>query len=131
MRSSFRVLAATVSASLALLMSGAYAHHSYVSKYDAAKKLTLKGVITSVSYTNPHIFFSIAVAGRSGGTSEWRIETESILLTRGRGLTEAKLAVGKRVVVTGWPARSGSAELGLSTIRIGNGPALSIRTRPR
>lgn len=109
----------------------AQAHHSYVTKYDPAKKVRLRGTITSVSYFNPHIFFTVTVPNRGGGSSEWRIETESIQMTRARGLTQAKLKTGKKVMITGWRARSGGAELGLSTIKFATGGWINIRSRPR
>lgn len=109
----------------------AQAHHSYVTKYDPAKKIRLSGTITSVSYFNPHIFFTVSVPNNAGAESEWRIETESVQLTRARGLTEAKLSAGRKVMLTGWRARSGGAELGLSTIKFATGGWINIRSRPR
>lgn len=109
----------------------AQAHHSYVTKYDPAKKIRLRGTITSVSYFNPHIFFNVSVPNRGGGESEWRIETESIQMTRARGLSQAKLKVGRKVMLTGWRARSGGAEVGLSTIKFASSGWINIRSRPR
>ena len=113
-------------------LAGASAHHSYVTKYDPAKTITIKGRITSVSFYNPHIFFSMMVKNRhGGGESEWRIETESVQMVRARGLTEAKLKIGSTVMVSGWRARSGGAAVGLSRIKPAGGPWIVIRSRPR
>lgn len=109
----------------------AQAHHSYVTKYDPAKKIRLRGTITSVNYFNPHIFFTVTVPNRGGGESDWRVETESIQLTRARGLTKAKLKVGRKVMLTGWRARSGGAEIGLSTMKFATSGWINIRSRPR
>lgn len=102
------------------------AHHSYVTKYNPKKSVTIKGTISSVSYTNPHIFFSVQT---SGGT--WRVETESIPKARARGLTAARLSAGKQVRVTGWVARSGGGQLGLRTISIVGGPTITMRSTAR
>ncbi len=109
----------------------AQAHHSYVTKYDPAKKIRMRGTITSVSYFNPHIFFNVSVPNRGGGESEWRVETESIQMTRARGLTKAKLVEGRKVMLTGWRARSGGAEIGLSTIKFATSAWITIRSQPR
>jgi len=109
----------------------AHAHHSYVTKYDPAKKIRLRGTITSVNYYNPHIFFTVSVPNRGGGMSDWRVETESIQMTRARGLKQASLKAGKKVMLTGWRARSGGAELGLSTIKFATGGWVQVRSRPR
>lgn len=102
-----------------------YAHHSFVTKYDGSRVVTLKGAIGAVSYQNPHIFFSITTAN---GT--WRVETESIPKVAGKGLTVALLQDGAEAVVTGWPARDGGAEVGLKSITV-MGRTITIRSTAR
>lgn len=102
------------------------AHHSYVTKYNPKKPVTISGVITSVSYKNPHIFFSVQT---SGGT--WRVETESIPKARSRGLTAARLKSGRKVRVSGWRARSGGASLGMRLISFVGGKTIMMRRSPR
>lgn len=109
----------------ALLAPGA-AHHSYVTKYDPKKPATISGVISSVSYTNPHIFFSVQT---SAGT--WRVETESIPKARARGLTEARLKTGRKVRVSGWRARSGGGALGMRSVSFFGGKTITMRRSPR
>lgn len=111
--------------------TSASAHHSYVPKYNPAKRIQLKGVISSVSYTNPHIFFTVDVPLKSGGTVSWTIETESISLSRKKGLTRAKMPIGGRVTVTGWQSRSGGPAMGLATYRLRRGRTITIRRTPR
>jgi len=103
-----------------------YAHHSYVTKYDPKKPATISGVISSVSYSNPHIFFSVQT---SGGT--WRVETESIPKARARGLTPARLKSGRKVRVTGWRARSGGGSLGMRSVSFIGGKTITMRRSPR
>lgn len=102
------------------------AHHSYVTKYNPKKPITISGVIVSVSYINPHIMFSVQT---SAGT--WRVETESILKARAKGLTKSLLATGKKVRVTGWRARNGSASLGMRVISFAGGKTITMRNSPR
>ena len=33
-----------------------WAHHSFAAEYDSKQLITLKGVITKVEWTNPHIY---------------------------------------------------------------------------
>ncbi|MFT5507984.1 MAG: hypothetical protein ACI89J_001053 [Hyphomicrobiaceae bacterium] len=107
------------------------AHHSYVPKYNPAKKIRLKGVITSVSYFNPHVFFTVEARTRSGQTVSWTVETESISLSGKAGLTKAKMPIGGRVTLTGWQSRSGGAEMGLATYQLRKGRRMTIRRTPR
>lgn len=108
----------------------AFAHHTYVTKYDPDKVVTLKGTISSVNYRNPHIFFDIAVSNPDGSTTTWTVETESIAKVQAKGLTEANLRIGGQVVATGWMAREKTAEIGLKSLRIGS-KTYSIRNTPR
>ncbi len=108
----------------------AVAHHSYVSQYDAKKRISIEGQVGSVSYQNPHIFFDLAVANGSGGSTTWRVETEGIPKARAKGLSESVLRDGAKARVTGWPARDGSAAIGLGSITIG-GKSITIRSTPR
>ncbi len=117
-------------AALASGQDAALAHHSYVTKYDPKKVVTLKGTISNVSYHNPHIHFDLTVSNRDGSTTTWRIETESIAKVQAKGLTQSRLQEGSAAVVTGWMDRSGYAEVGLKTIRIG-GRTFAIRRTAR
>jgi hypothetical protein len=112
---------------LACAISGqVVAHHSFTTKFDSKKKITLSGTIGSVRYSNPHIFFTLETANDS-----WSIETEGISVAKAKGLTGTHLKTGAKATVTGWPSRSGSAELGLSAISFPGGPSISMRGTAR
>lgn len=129
MRSLITYLTTAILPAFAILaVTAVDAHHSYIPKYNPKQKLTLTGTIESVRYQNPHIFFEIRVG--STGTI-WQIETESIPKARAKGLMESSLALSKKVTVTGWQSRQGTAELGLSSIRLPNGRTITIRRTPR
>lgn len=104
----------------------AYAHHSYVTKYDSQKLIRLTGTVSSVSYANPHIFFTLDT-----GKGDWRIETESLAVARARGLTQSVLKEGAKVTLTGWPDRDGSAALGLKSVNFQGGPSITMRSTAR
>lgn len=104
----------------------ASAHHTYVKKYDSAKKVSLSGTIEDVRFYNPHIFFTLQTAKGS-----WTIETESVAVAKAKGLSTAHLKSGAKASVTGWPARDGSAQLGLANISFAGGPSISIRATAR
>lgn len=106
-------------------LTPAAAHHTYVTKYDSSKKLTLTGTISNVHYQNPHIFFDLNAGGKT-----WTVETESLSVAKSSGLTDQLLIDGAKATVSGWPARSGAAELGLNTIQVG-GQSLTLRRTAR
>jgi hypothetical protein len=102
------------------------AHHSFVAKYDSAKKVRLSGTVGSVRLGNPHSYFELQT-----GSGSWTIETEGVTAAGAKGLTAAVLKTGVKASVTGWPARGGSAQLGLSSISIQGGPTISMRGSAR
>jgi hypothetical protein len=111
---------------LCLAPQAAFAHHTFVVKYDGSKTVRVAGVVGSVSYGNPHIEFTVESGGKS-----WTIETESPAAAKAKGLSQSALKEGAKVTVTGWPARDGSAQMGLSSISISGGPTLSLRGTAR
>ena len=106
--------------------SPALAHHTFVTKYDGSKVVTVSGVVSSVSFSNPHIRFQV-----QGNGGSWTVETESVCAAKGRGLTQSVLKEGAKVTVTGWRARDGSAQLGLKSISITGGPSVTMRSTAR
>lgn len=105
-----------------LIVTPAAAHHTFVSKYDSSKTVDVAGTIETVSYTNPHIFFSV---------SGWTVETESLSIANAKGLKASLLKAGAKVRVTGWPARDGGKELGLKSISFQDGPTITMRRTAR
>lgn len=116
-------------ASLALFLLAAQpapAHHTYVTKYDSAKLIDVSGIVSSVSFTNPHIFFTV-----DAGSKSWIVETESLSVANAKGLKASLLKEGAKVKLKGWPARDGSPTMGLKSITFPGGPTILMRGTAR
>src|SRR5262245_30400201 len=87
----------------------AFAHHSFGAEYDGTKPVTLTGVITSVQWTNPHVYFFMDVTEKNGTVANWKFEGyPPVVLNRiGWKKTETMLP-GDTVTVFGWRARDGT-----------------------
>src|SRR2546430_10227697 len=52
----------------------AMAHHSFAAEFDGSKAVTLKGYVTKVEWTNPHVWFYIDVKQPNGAVENWGFE---------------------------------------------------------
>src|SRR5215470_5554221 len=88
------------------------AHHSFAAEYDGNKPVTITGVLKSVDWRNPHIYYLVDVKDAATGKIEtWTLEgyPPNMLVRRAEGWNRDKVLakVGTQVTVTGWLARAG------------------------
>ena len=84
------------------------AHHSFASEFDATQPITLKGKVTRIAWTNPHVWIYLNVADESGKLVNWGFEMGAPHQVQGRGWTREMLKPGDELVVVGSRARDGS-----------------------
>jgi hypothetical protein len=80
--------------------SGA-AHHSFAGFYDRDRIIEIEGVLTEISWRNPHGRLRVNVTDESGRVTEWSIETGTISIFRIRGIDPNFAKVGDRVRLAG------------------------------
>jgi len=90
-----------------LLGSGAglVAHHSFSTEYDGAKTFKLKGAVSKVEWTNPHVRFYVDVVDQGGKVTTWNMEIASPSALARNGWTSRTLKVGDQVSVEGYAAK--------------------------
>ena len=86
----------------------ALAHHSFSAEFDGSKLIELKGVVTRIEWTNPHVYFYLDVKDDKGNTTNWGCEAASPGSLHRQGWNRDSLKVGDQVIVGGYPARDGS-----------------------
>jgi hypothetical protein len=100
----------------------ALAHHSTALVYHRDGPLIeAEGVITEVSWVNPHVRFKMRGAGADGVERLWDIETNSVSTISRFGLTAGLVAVGNRVKVAGNGGRVADNVLWLTNMMLPNG----------
>jgi hypothetical protein len=94
----------------ALVCSGgqALAHHSFSAEYDINKVKTIKGVITKVEWTNPHVRFYVDAKDEKGAVTSWDLELQSLNTLTRAGWNKYDLKVGETVTVTAYLAIDGT-----------------------
>src|SRR5437763_9436916 len=86
----------------------AMAHHSFAAEFDGSKAVTLKGYVTKVEWTNPHVWFYIDVKQPNGAVENWGFEMGPPHGLQGRGWTRTTMKLGDEVQVDGTLAKNGS-----------------------
>jgi hypothetical protein len=100
-----------VAIGLGLLLAAApvLAHHSFLVKFDMNKTIVLTGVVTKMTWRNPHITFFIDVKDERGKVTNWGIEAAAPSALAARGWTEATVKSGDLITVEGFPGKDGAA----------------------
>src|SRR5262249_33804234 len=120
MRSKFCLLIA----SLSLLCAGVTfaAHHSFTLEYDSNKRITLKGLVTKVEWTNPHARFYIEVTDEKGSVTNGNLELASPSALVRNGWTSRSLKIGDRVTVEGFgPRATGTYRVNARSVVLADG----------
>jgi hypothetical protein len=94
----------------AALLTGAVpvlGHHSFAAEYDGARPMALKGTVTKVEWTNPHVRFYIDVQDASGKVENWNFEMASPNVLTRNGWRKNTLKIGSTITVGGFLARHG------------------------
>ena len=98
----------------------AVAHHSVSAWFDTTATTEVEGVVTDFRWQNPHVVFTMRVAG-DGGEALWEIETLSISGISRWGITHDLFSVGDRLRVAGNPARRGENNIFVRNILLPSG----------
>lgn len=120
MNSRTRVLALAVAA---FLLAGVtlVAHHSNAAQFDSTKRVTLKGAVTKIEWTNPHAYIYVDVKDASGKTVNWSLEgfpPNTLLRT---GWSQKDLKQGDVITFEGCVSRDGSPNLLAREITLADG----------
>ena len=93
---------------LILAASPVMAHHGRGSTYDMKKELSLKGIISEVSWRNPHIAIFLDVKDADGKVTTWTIEHSNITTLAKQGYGRTTLKAGQEVTAVIHPGAAGN-----------------------
>ena len=96
-----------------LLLSAApvMAHHAFSAEFDAKKPVTIRGFVTKVEWTNPHVWVYLDVKDEAGAYKNWGFEMGAPHQLQGRGWSRELLKIWDELVVEGMMAKSGPGRM--------------------
>jgi hypothetical protein len=89
------------------LSASALAHHSLVGEFDTTVDIEVRGAITKVEWTNPHIWIYLDVTAASGAVEKWECEMGSPNQLIRQGWKKEDLPIGTIIRADANPAREG------------------------
>ena len=108
---------------LLAIAGSASAHHS-TANFDSDKTTKVTGVVSYVSFTNPHSFIDVDVKGASGVTQYKVFATSKVALLR-YGWRPDSVKAGDTITIEGRPDRTDPTQLYMLRITFADGTAWS------
>jgi hypothetical protein len=84
-----------------------FAHHGRGATYDMKKQVTLKGVVTEVSWRNPHVLIWMDVKDENGKVVSWGFENSNVSSLAREGYSRNTLKVGEEITAIVNPGVNG------------------------
>jgi hypothetical protein len=113
------------------LTAPVFAHHGFDTEYDQSKKLSLSGVVTKVSWLNPHMRIFIDVTNKDGSVTNWNLELTSPNNVRRQGWGKNDLVAGDKVNFEANPGKLVESRGALRLItKVGENKPLFVRGGP-
>jgi hypothetical protein len=109
------------------LAATAQAHHSLVGEFDTSVDFELRGAITEVQWTNPHIWLAMDVEGENGEIVKWNCEMGSPNQLIRQGWKKEDLPLGTIIRAAANPARDGSNTCSTRRITLDDGTPVFSR----
>lgn len=109
-----------------LLAGGAplVAHHAFSAEFDSAKPVTVKGTVTKLAWSNPHVWIHVDVTSPDGKVVNWRAEGGTPNALFRRGWRKDSLPIGSEILIEGYLAKDGTPTVNAKNVMFPDGRKL-------
>lgn len=104
--------------------SSLLAHHTWA--VDRTRPVTVKGTVTGLSWSNPHVEIFLDAKDDAGNVEKWTAGGPSTGRMAGSGVDRNLFKPGDVITAVGYRATDGSRLLRVETIMLPNGRELSF-----
>ena len=101
-----------------------FAHHTWA--VDRTRAITVKGTITGVNWSNPHVEIFVDAKDDNGNVEKWTVGGPSPGRMTGSGWNKNVLKPGAPITAVGFRATDGSKLLRTETVTLSNGQELAF-----
>lgn len=105
---------------LAICGAPVRAHHSVAAEF-SDEPGELKGEITRVWFTNPHVRYQLTVTNEDGSTEDWELQGGNVTNLRAQGWLADSIKVGDQVTVSGNLGRGDAKKLQIRELLTSDG----------
>jgi uncharacterized protein DUF6152 len=81
------------------------AHHATASQFDVSKTVSIKGTVTKINWSNPHVHIDVYVDVEQSVTGHWDVELGSPGALIVAGLSKEAIQPGTVLTITGYPGK--------------------------
>src|SRR5690349_17614484 len=99
------------------------AHHSFA-MFDKSRLVTVKGTLTKLEWTNPHVYLFVSGTGEDGKAREYMVEAGSINMLSRKGWKVNTVKVGEALSIAFFPLRDGHPGGLLDSVTLSNGTVM-------
>ena len=97
-----------------------------MSEFDRSVVREVEGVVSRVSWRNPHILLEVTSTDENGVETVWYLEGSAVSAQRRRGVTGDEITVGDAVRVAGWPSNRRDRYLQVNHVLLPGGVELLV-----